>query len=122
MVGAVALEARHGIDHVLDDARTGDLPVLGDVADKDQCRPAGLGEADQALGRAAHLRHGPGRGLHPFGPHGLDRIDDHQPRRHPLRQGGDDVLDTCLRGEFDGRARQPEPLGPQPHLACGLLA
>jgi hypothetical protein len=34
MVAAFALEREHGVDHVLDDARSGDLPVLGDVADE----------------------------------------------------------------------------------------
>ena len=122
MVGAITLEARHGVDHVFHDARTGDLPVLGDMADEDQCRAAGLGVADQALGRAAHLRDRAGRGLHALGPHGLDRIDHHQPRRHTLRQGGDDVLDARFRGQFDGCAGEPEALGPQPHLAGGLFA
>ena len=48
-VGAVALERHHRVDHVLDDARPGDLPVLGDMADHDDRRAARLGEADQRL-------------------------------------------------------------------------
>ena len=42
LVAALALEVEHGVDHVLDDARAGDLAVLGDVADEDRspCRGA----------------------------------------------------------------------------------
>ena len=35
-VAAVALEIEHGVDHVLDHLRAGDLAVLGDVADEQQ--------------------------------------------------------------------------------------
>ena len=48
-VRALALERHDRVDHVLDDARAGDLPVLGDVADQDDRRAARLGEADQRL-------------------------------------------------------------------------
>ena len=42
LVAALALEVEDGVDHVLDDARAGDLAVLGDVADEDdrRCRGA----------------------------------------------------------------------------------
>ena len=35
-VAAVAFEVEHGVDHVLDHLRAGDLAVLGDVADEQQ--------------------------------------------------------------------------------------
>ena len=53
---ALPFEGQHRVDHVLDDARPGDLPVLGDVADEDDDRAGGLGEADQRLRRATDLR------------------------------------------------------------------
>jgi hypothetical protein len=42
--------AVHGVDHVLDHARAGDLAVLGDVADQDDGGARTLGVADQELG------------------------------------------------------------------------
>ena len=73
LVRAFALEREHGVDHVLDHARAGDLAVLGDVADQDDGRARALGEADQRLRAGAHLGDGAGRGLDHVGPHGLDR-------------------------------------------------
>ena len=122
LVRAFALEREHRIDHVLDHARAGDLAVLGDVADQDDGRARALGEADQRLRRAAHLRHRAGRGLDRVGPHGLDRVDDDEARRLAFRQRGDDVLDRGLGGEFDRRIAQAQPLGAQPHLADRLFA
>ena len=49
MLAGIALEIEHGIDHVLDDARAGDLAVLGDVADEHDRRAARLGVADERL-------------------------------------------------------------------------
>ena len=40
-VVAVALEAEHGVDHVLEDPRTGQAAVLGDVADEHRWRRRG---------------------------------------------------------------------------------
>ena len=78
LVAALALEIEHGVDHVLEHARAGDLAVLGDVADQQQGAAALLGEADQRLGGGAQLGDGAGRLLEPVDPHGLDRIDDQQ--------------------------------------------
>ena len=118
---AFALERKHGVDHVLDHARAGDLAVFGDVADQDDGGARALGVADQRLRAAAHLRDRAGRRFDQFGPHGLDRIDDDQPRRLALGHGGDDVLDRGFGGEFDGFA-QAQPLGAQPHLRDRFLA
>ena len=81
LMRAFALERQHRVDHVLDHARAGDLAVLGDVADQDDGGAGALGEADQRLRGAAHLRDGAGRGLDRVGPHGLDRIDHDEARR-----------------------------------------
>ena len=87
MVAGVALERQHRVDHVLDDARSGDLAVLGDMADEDHRRAAGLREPDQRLRRAAHLGDGSGRRFDGLGPHRLDRVDDGERRRLALRRG-----------------------------------
>ena len=58
LVAAIAFEIEHRIDHVLDDARAGDLAILGDMADQHHGGALLLGIADQRLSRGAHLRHG----------------------------------------------------------------
>ena len=58
LVAAFPFERNHGVDHVLDNARPGDLPVLGDMADKDDGGAAGFGVSNERLRAAAHLRHG----------------------------------------------------------------
>ena len=52
LVAALALEIEHGVDHVLEHARAGDQPFLGDVADQHQHEAAPLGEPDQLLRRS----------------------------------------------------------------------
>ena len=51
VVAAFALEIEHGVDHVLDDARAGDLAFLGDMADQHDRRTCGFGIADHRLRR-----------------------------------------------------------------------
>ena len=60
---AFALKGDDRIDHMLDDAGSGDLPVLGDMADENDGGARRLGVADQRLRRAAHLRHRAGDGI-----------------------------------------------------------
>ncbi len=102
---------------------SGDLPVLGDVADQDDGGAARLGEADQHLGGAAHLGDRAGRGLRPRCVH-MVWIESMTTRRGvlPSRQGCDDVLDRGLGGELDRRRGEAEPFGAQPHLRDRLLA
>ncbi len=52
---ALALEGYDRIDHMFDDAGTGDLAVFCDMPNKDHCRAGCLRETDQRLRRAAHL-------------------------------------------------------------------
>jgi hypothetical protein len=121
-VRAFALEREHRVDHVLDHARAGDLAVLGDMPDQDHGGAGTLGEADQVLRRATHLRDGAGRGVDHVGPHGLDRVDDDQARGRALRQGCDDVFNRGLSGELDRSTSETEPFGAQPHLRHRLFA
>ena len=118
---AFALEREHRVDHVLDHARAGDLAVLGDVADQDHGRAGALGEADQRLRGAAHLRNGAGRRVHHVGPHGLDRVDDDEARGRALGQGCDDVFNRRLSGELDRSAGEAEPFRAQPDLRDRLF-
>ena len=74
LVAALALEVEHGVDHVLDDARAGDLAVLGDVADEDDRGAAALGEGDELVGGGADLGDRAGGAVDVVGPEGLDRV------------------------------------------------
>ena len=122
LVAALALEVEHGVDHVLEHARAGDLPVLGDVADQQEGAAALLGEADQGLGGGAQLGDRAGRLLEPVDPHGLDRIDDHQVRRLRPVERGQDVAGRGGAGELDRRVGEAEPAGAQPDLVDRFLA
>ena len=121
-MAAFAFEIEDGVDHVLDDARTGDLPVLGDVADEDHGGAGLLGVADQGLRRGAHLGHRAGRGIGHVGPQRLDRVDDDEGRRLAVAEGGEDVLDAGFGREQHRRVGEPEPRGAEPDLGDRLLA
>ena len=121
-VRAVALERKDRVDHVLDDAGSGDLAVLGDVPDDQQRRAARLGEPDQGLGGAANLTDRARRRFDRVAPHRLDGIDDHEFRGVAGGERRHDVLDEGLGGELDRRARQTEAGGPQANLGGRFLA
>ena len=82
-MAAFAFEIEDGIDHVLDDARTGDGAFLGDVANQYQRGAGLLGPAREFLCAGADLADGAGGGFEAVGPHGLDGIDDDE-----IRLGG----------------------------------
>ena len=121
-VAGVALEIEHGVDHVLDDARAGDLAVLGDVADQHHGGAGFLGKARQRLRRGAHLGDGAGRGIDAVGPQRLDRIDDDEVGRRALLQRRQDDLDIGLAGELHIGVAEAEPLRAQPDLRHRLFA
>ena len=104
MVAAFALEIEHGVDHVLDDARPGDLAFLGDVADEHDRGAGGFGVADDGLRRGAHLRDGAGRRIGKVGPQRLDRIEDDEVGPPAFGERGEDVLDIGFGGELDRSA------------------
>ncbi len=93
VMAAVALEIEHGVDHVLDDARAGDLAILGDVADEHDGGTRLLGKADHRLHAGAHLGDGAGRRIGKVAPQRLDRIDDDEVRALALGERGQNVLD-----------------------------
>ena len=63
LVAALAFEAQHGVDHMLEHARARDRAVLGDMADEHDRGAMLLGEAHQLLRRGADLADGAGRAL-----------------------------------------------------------
>ena len=118
MMAGVALEIEHGVDHVLDHARSGDLAVLGDMADQHDCGLRRLGVADQRLRGGAHLRHGAGRAFGEIGPQRLDGIDDRRGRPAARPASVARMSSTCVSAASStGASREAEPLGAQPDLA-----
>src|SRR5260221_584202 len=107
--------ARRGVPRV-EDARAGDEPFLGDVADENDAEAALLGEADELLRRGAYLAHRTGRAVERVDIHGLDRIDDDDIGRLGMVERGDDIADAGGGGELHRRAGDGESRRAQPHL------
>ena len=122
LVAALALEAEHDIDHMLQHARAGDGAILGDMAHQHQRHAIFLGIADEFEGRGAHLADGARRALDLVGMHGLDRIDHQQRGRLHAVQRGENVAHRGGGGQLDRRLGQPQPVGPQAHLPGRFLA
>ena len=122
LVRALALEREHRVDHVLDDAGSRDLPVLGHMADEQHRRAGAFREADQRLRGRAHLGYRAGRGFHRVRPHGLNGIDDDEPRRLAVSEGCQDVFDRGLGCDLDGGVRKAQALRAKPDLRGCLLA
>ena len=120
-MAALALEVEDGIDHVLDDARAGDLAVLGDVADEDDGGATALGEGGELVGGGADLGDRARGAVDVVGPHGLDRVDDGEAGTLGV-EGGQDVAEVGLGGEAQGGVGEPEASGAQADLGGGLLA
>ncbi len=101
---AIALEIEHGIDHMLEHARPGDLSILGDMANEDEGKPALFGRADEFMRAGAHLGDGAGGGIERIDEHGLDGIDDDDvrclatidTRQNFAHRGGGGELQRCI--------------------------
>ena len=104
MVAAFALEIEHGVDHVLDDARAGDLAVLGDVADEARSpRPSAWRSGSSPAPTARTWVTVPGAEFGDVGPQRLDRIEDDEVRPLAVGERREDVLDVGLGGELHRR-------------------
>ena len=77
-MAAIAFKIQHRVDHVFNDARTGDCAVLCDVADHDHGHVALFGECGQLVRRRADLGYRPRCAVDIVGPHGLNRINDRE--------------------------------------------
>ena len=118
LMRAFAFERQDGIDHVLDDAWTGDLTVVGGLA-QDHGRAGALGEADQ-LGR---LIRGPASPCQaPIQPSAstwfeneIDKEEGAALCRAP-RAASPRCPQRRFSRDFDRRVGKAEPLGAQPHL------
>ena len=112
IAGVLAFEIQHRVDHVLENARTGERPVLGDVSHEEDRDLQALGDGDELGGDLAHLADAARRGLQRRGRHRLDRVDDDRERPQPA-----DLREHRLEGvlgEHDQPVRgQADPVGPQ---------
>ena len=121
-MATVALEIQHRIDHVLDHLGTGDLAILGDVADQQHAGAALLGKTDQGFRPGFQLRDAAGCGLDRRRPQRLDRIDDGDGGRLVLAQRGQNVGNVGFSGQQHRGIIESQPLGAQPYLGDGLFA
>ncbi len=118
---AVALEAEHGVDHVLERARAGQATVLGDVPDQHDGQVALLGLGHQAVRAPAHLDDAARRRAELGIGDGLDAVDDDErraylvDRRQDVRQRG---LGQHPQVAF---AERSQAAGTQAHLLGALL-
>ena len=97
-----AFEGQHGIDHMFDNARAGDLPVLGHVADEDDRRAGFFGKPDERLRRYRAPGSPCRERFDRTGPHGLDEIDDDQRGVLPSERVAMMSSTDGFRGELDG--------------------
>ena len=109
----LAVERDDAVDEVLQQARPGQRPVLGDLADEEDGHTARLGSAQELRGGLAHLADAPGRAVEVVGGQGLDRVDGangvvarFDERNDRLQTGLGDHLD---RAAVARQARRPGP-------------
>ena len=112
----LALEVEHGIHHVLHDPRAGDDALLGDVSDDQNRQVMRLGELRQPGGAVAYLVDAARRRGRFVREHGLDGVDDEDPR--PQRFGlSADMRHGGFGENVDVPVLQAEPLGVHAELA-----
>ena len=104
-VMAVAVEGEHGVDEMLDRPGSGQVAVLGDVADQDHGHPGGLGQPGQPVDARPDLGQASGGPGQRVVGDGLDRVDHDQGRMvaHDGRLDGDHVVPG--QGQEVSRAR-----------------
>ncbi len=117
---AVAFEMQHHVDEMFQRARSGDGPVLGDVADEDQRDAVGLRGGGQRGGDRAHLRDAAGDAVGLGGGHGLHRVHDDQ-RGLDRRNVVQHRVQVGLGGQVNLVSAAADAVGAQPDLAGGLL-
>jgi hypothetical protein len=117
----IAFEIKHGVDHVLEDARTRDQAFLGHVANQQYRRARFLRVTHQSRGRFTHLHGRTGGRFAELRLHGLDRVD-HQhlrTRRQRLLQDG---LHLGLGRELERGRLEPQALRTRSNLPHRFLA
>ena len=117
----VAVEGEDDVDRVLEGARAGEVPVLGDVPGQQDGDPLALGEADQRIRAPPNLRRAAGKLPPRRVPEGLDRVDREQ-ERVLGRGGGQDVREVAPGSEPDLLGADVEASCTVGHLGVGLLA
>ena len=116
----LALEKEDDVNHMLEDLRTGDGPVLRHMTDEEDGDAALLRGAQQLSGRLTHLTDRARSRRDALGIHRLDRVDDDEVRFF-LPDGLDDVLDIRFRHEVKISGDRPNALCTQLDLLEALL-
>ena len=117
----LAFEIEHRVDDVLERLRTGDVAVLGDVADQERRDVVALRGEQELRRRFAHLADAAGRGLELQREHRLHGIDDDQ-RRPDAADLFEDALDAGLGEQVERRIADAEPIAARFDLMLGFFA
>ena len=116
-----ALEIEHGVDDVLERLGAGEAAVLGHVSDEKRRDVVALGGEQKLRRRFAHLADAAGRRLKLQREHGLNRVDDEQPRPHAA-DFFEDALDARLREQEQRRVADAKPVAARLDLMLRLFA
>jgi hypothetical protein len=109
-VAALALEIEHGVDHVLENARTRDRAVLRHMTDQKRREPGLLRPHDDRSGTFPDLGNTAGRRRYRGAENRLDRVHD----QHPRLELFDVIHDALERGFAEHeqiRRGDAEPFG-----------
>ena len=118
---ALALELQHAVDQVLEHARPGQRPLLGDVANQEHRDLQAFGDLPDLLGRLANLGDRSGRRAELRRVQRLYRVDHAHLGLLGLERGEHDV-EIGLRDHRHGQGlAAAEPLGAQTDLRRRLL-
>jgi len=120
-VMTLALEVEDGVHDVLERLRSGEVAVLGHVADEDGRDVLTLGGKQELRRRLAHLPHAAGRRLELDREDGLNGVDDDECRLEP-RDLLQDPLDARFGQQIERRGANAEPVAAALDLVLGLLA
>ena len=121
LVAAIAFEVKNGVHHVLHNARSGNLALLGHMAHQNHGGTGLLGKPDHGLNTRAHLRHRTGCRIDNIAPQCLNGINDDEVWPLAFGKRGEDIFDIGFGSQKHIGGRRSKPLCPKPHLRHGLF-
>ena len=116
------LKIQNGVDHMLEDTRSGNLSFFCHVTNKHDNGTGLFGEADERLSRGPNLCDGARRGFERVHKHRLDRIHDDDLGLFVRFESRKDVADVGCGSQSDRRVGQCETSCAHADLINGFLA
>ena len=99
MMSAFALKIKHGIDHMFQNAGTGNGALFGNMSDQKQRKSFFLGQFYQLISAGAHLGDRAGGRFDFFEIHGLNGVDNNY-RGRRFFQRGDNIFNFGGAGQI----------------------